>query len=753
MAGNIFGTNFRVSTFGESHGKAVGVVVDGCPAGLELSESDIQIDLTRRRPGQSKVTTARDEKDQVEILSGVYEGKTTGAPIAMLVWNQDQRSQDYSEIKKVFRPGHADYTFEKKYGHRDPRGGGRTSARIMIGRVAAGAIAKKFLKQKFNMEFLAYTEQVGDVKIAEKSKTKNQKPLNLEIESKRLTLKPISFEYLQDIHKNFTHKVASFINPNTTVPKSISETAEFIHKTLLEIQKGEVMTFVALNPNFIGLCSIRGIITGEISFGLWVKESKQGMGYGKEMIKTLKQFAEENLIVEKFVYRAEQKNMASRKLVESLGGKEVKKYSEKSEKIGKEFLWVEYELPVSKSLEKDSKQLPLYETVTSEQIEANIVRCPDSIVAEKMIALIEKTRAEKDSVGGIIQGVIRNVPVGLGEPEFDKLPAELAKAMMSINATKGFEIGSGFRSAKMKGSQHNDKFVSIKKPKIRAILFDIDGVLSLPFGLTELIQKDYDLDNFEANFKEFWTKKFPILAIGKGDTIQELEPYLKKINWQKSPQEFINFWHKADHRIVKETFALVRDLKRLKYTVCVVTQQEPYRAKYLQKTQFPKLFNHWFVSSDLGLLKENSKFFEKVKDTLSFKPEEILHIDDSLKILDVSKKLGLQTFYFDPQIEPKENTANIKKILEKKIQIKTITNNAGGVLGGISNGQTIQFRVAIKPVATIGQSQETIDKYGKKTSIEGKGRHDPCVLPRAVPIVEAMSALVIMDMYLRMKSK
>ena len=162
---NTFGNIFCISTFGESHGKAVGVLIDGCPAGLELSETDIQPDLSRRRPGQSTITTQRDEKDKVEILSGTFEGKTTGAPIMMIVKNEDQKSNDYSHMKDLFRPSHADFTYDAKYGNRDYRGGGRSSARIMIGRVAAGAVAKKFLKLRFDMEFLAFTDQVGDIKI------------------------------------------------------------------------------------------------------------------------------------------------------------------------------------------------------------------------------------------------------------------------------------------------------------------------------------------------------------------------------------------------------------------------------------------------------------------------------------------------------------------------------------------------------------------------------------------------------------
>jgi chorismate synthase len=357
MSANTFGELFRISTFGESHGMGVGVVIDGCPAGLLLSESDIQLDLDRRKPGQSHITTTRSEADRITIYSGLFEGKTTGAPIMMMVGNTDHRSNDYENLKSIVRPGHADYTYNLKYGNRDPRGGGRSSARIMIGRVAAGAIAKKYLKEMCNIEFLAFTQQVGTIRT---------------------------------------------------------------------------------------------------------------------------------------------------------------------------------EIDIS--------------TVAMRDVESNIVRCPDQKIAAQMIHLIEEVKSNNDSIGGIIQGLIKNVPAGLGEPEFDKLPALLSHAMMSINATKGFEIGSGFAGVSMQGSIHND------------------------------------------------------------------------------------------------------------------------------------------------------------------------------------------VFYTNDQ-----NT------------VKTKTNHAGGTLGGISNGQNITFRVAIKPVATIAKTQSTIDIDGKPATFEGKGRHDPCVLPRAVPIVEAMAALVIMDLYLRNK--
>ncbi len=359
MAGNTFGQLFRITTFGESHGGAVGVVVDGCPPGLAITEADIQAQLDRRRPGQSSITTPRQEQDAIHILSGVSDSLTTGTPILLLAHNKDARPEDYAELKNLYRPGHADYTFFKKYGIRDWRGSGRASARETLGRVAAGAIAEKYLREKLGIEFISYVEQVGDI--------------------------------------------------------------------------------------------------------------KTGIDFNE---------------------------------------------------------------------------------VAAKDIEANIVRCPDPQAAAEMIKLIEAVRDEGDSVGGVIRGVIRGVPVGLGEPVFDKLPADLAKAMMSINAVKGFEIGSGFAGVSLRGSQHNDEFY---------------------------------VDEHE--------------------------------------------------------------------------------------------------------------------------------------------------------------------------QVRTRTNYAGGTLGGISNGETVYFRVAIKPVSTIKKRQQTINTSEEAVTLEATGRHDPCVLPRAVPIVDAMAALVIMDHYLRQKAQ
>jgi chorismate synthase len=355
---NTFGNLFRISTWGESHGGGVGVVVDGCPPRLALTEADIQPDLDRRRPGQSKIVTPRKEADRVEILSGTFEGKTLGTPISMWVRNEDARPEAYSEMATKFRPSHADYTYQAKYGIRNWQGGGRTSARETIGRVAAGAIAKKLLRERYGVEVLAFVKQV--------------------------------------------QKISAEIDP---------------------------------------------------------------------------------------------------------------------------------------------------EKVKFADVEANIVRCPDSAAAEKMIRLIEKMRRAGDTVGGIVEGVARGVPPGWGEPVFDRLEADLAKAMLSLPASKAFEIGSGFSSILLTGTQHNDAFRS------------------------------------------------------KGG------------------------------------------------------------------------------------------------------------------------------------------------------KVVTTTNRSGGIQGGISNGQTIYFGVAFKPVATVMQEQDTVDVDLKNTTLKARGRHDPCVLPRAVPMVEAMTALVLIDHALRHKAQ
>jgi len=355
---NTFGQLFRITTWGESHGGGVGVVVDGCPPRLPLTEADIQPDLDRRRPGQSKIVSPRKESDTVQILSGTFEGKTLGTPICLWVRNQDARSEAYNEMATKFRPSHADYTYQAKYGIRAWPGGGRTSARETIGRVAAGAIARKLLRRLYGVEVLAYVRQV--------------------------------------------QRIEAKVDP---------------------------------------------------------------------------------------------------------------------------------------------------EKVKAKDIESNIVRCPDPAAAQRMIRLIDKMRQAGDTVGGIVEGVARGVPPGWGEPVFDRLEADLAKAMLSLPASKGFDIGSGFGSILLTGTRHND----------------------------------------------------PIRA-------------------------------KGGH-------------------------------------------------------------------------------------------------------------------------VYTTSNRSGGIQGGISNGETIYFSVAFKPVATVMHEQDTVDTDFKNTALKGRGRHDPCVLPRAVPIVEAMTALVLVDHALRHRAQ
>lgn len=356
--GSTFGHLFRITTWGESHGGGVGVVLDGCPPGLELSMEDIQIELDRRRPGQSRITTQRKEEDRVEIHSGLFEGRTLGTPISMMVWNADARSKDYDEMRIKYRPSHADYTYQMKYGIRAWMGGGRASARETIGRVAAGAVARKLLRRDCGVEIIAYVRQV--------------------------------------------HTLVAHVDPIA---------------------------------------------------------------------------------------------------------------------------------------------------VTRDQVEANIARVPDSAMAERIIERIDAARKDGDSLGGVVEAVAHNVPPGWGEPIFDKLEADLAKAMLSLPACKGFESGSGFGGTAMTGSAHNDPFYS------------------------------------------------------QGG------------------------------------------------------------------------------------------------------------------------------------------------------RIHTRTNYSGGIQGGISNGEPIVIRAAFKPTATILAEQETVDIHGNPTTLKGRGRHDPCVLPRAVPIVEAMMALVLADHYLRQRGQ
>lgn len=389
---SIYGNLFRISTWGESHGPAVGVVVDGCPSGLVISPEEIQAELDRRRPGQSRLTTPRKEADQVEILSGMFEGRTTGTPVSMLVRNTDQRSHDYGDMAEMYRPSHADFTYDLKYGFRDHRGGGRSSARETVGRVAAGALARKLLREICGTEIVAYVSQVGAV-------------------------------------------------------------------------------------------------------------------------------------------------------------------------------------------DMDAAFDPLRATVAA--VDKSLVRCPDPAASERMAAAIEQARKSQDSLGGVIQLVVKDPPRGLGEPVFHRAEAELARAFLSLPATKGFEVGSGFAGTRLKGSQHND-------------------------------------------------------------------PYIVR---------------------------------------------PPAKGRSGAKT-----------AAKSGAAKGSAK-------------------------------------------------SAAGAAASPLAAIGTSSNRSGGVQGGITNGEPILCRIAFKPTATISMAQQTVDRQGKARTLAAKGRHDPCVLPRAVVIVEAMAALTLADLFLEQRAR
>jgi FMN phosphatase YigB (HAD superfamily) len=398
--------------------------------------------------------------------------------------------------------------------------------------------------------------------------------------------------------------------------------------------------------------------------------------------------------------------------------------------------------------------LSYQETVKFEDVEQNIIRCPDPKIAKKMIELIEETKQNQDSIGGVIAGIIKNCPVGLGEPEFDKLPAELAKAMMSINATKGFEIGSGFKGSELNGSQHNDIFIQSKNPT-KVILVDIDELLNLSnkkifssYKLKEILRKDFGITNID-DLEIFWEKNYIDLICGKKNLVTQIQPFLDKIGWLKTVEDFVLLCNQINTKINWQLFEILVQIKNnhnIKF--CAFTQQEKHQAKYL-KEQFVDLFETWFISCELKLLKNEKAFFSHITSKLNLDPSQILVLSCNLEITKLVEKLGFGSLHYD--ILRDSITKISDKINNKKIYTKT--NHSGGVLGGISNGQTIYFRVAIKPVATIAKTQQTLNKNGQKTFFEGKGRHDPCVLPRAVPIVESMAALVIMDLYLRNSHK
>ncbi len=403
MPGNTFGLLFRITTAGESHGPGNVVIIDGVPPGMALSVDDLLPDLQRRRPGQSKITTQRDEADHPEILSGVFEGQTTGTSIAILIRNQDQRSKDYGDIKDKYRPGHADYTFDAKYGLRDYRGGGRSSARETTVRVAAGAVAKKMLAQFWGVGIVGYVKQVGPI-------------------------------------------VADIADPAA---------------------------------------------------------------------------------------------------------------------------------------------------VTLQQVESNIVRCPDAAKAQAMIDLIEQVRSKRDSIGGVAELVATGVPAGWGEPVFDKLKADLGKAMFSLPAVLGVEYGNGFACARLRGSENNDVFMPLS-PRERVSLS---------------------------------------AATGEGGTGSG------------------------------------------------------------QVAEWPSV--------------------------------SLKHCPHPL-----------------PEGEGTDRHSNIT----------TESNRHGGMLGGISSGMPIVLRCAIKPTSSIPQEQMTVTRTGEPTTISTKGRHDPCLLPRFIPMGEAMMAIVLADHALRQRA-
>eukprot|EP00742_Colponemidia_sp_Colp-10_P009271 GILJ01010098.1.p1 GENE.GILJ01010098.1~~GILJ01010098.1.p1 ORF type:complete len:473 (-),score=76.56 GILJ01010098.1:157-1575(-) len=446
-----FGHLFRVTTFGESHCKGVGAIVDGVPPNLQLTEADIQPQLTRRRPGQSSLSTPRSETDQVTIMSGTERGVTLGTPVALFVPNEDTRPQDYSEMLQVPRPGHADYTYGIKYGVRASSGGGRASARETIGRVAAGAIAEKWLKETYKTQIVCWVSSVGTVDLPE------------------------------DIALN------SAVNPWTREEVDIRGTLRILR-----------------DPE------------------VWRKVSEQEIPDKTERIKAQKTV---DATAEQRFFEA---------------GEGMAAYMDCDDNI----------------YDKDGNRLSVSRDSISSWItdESVALRCPHAPTAAKMATLIRQVKADNDSTGGVLTCVCTNVPIGLGEPCFDKLQAQLAHAMLSLPATKGFELGSGFAGTRLRGSEHNDPFVQ--------------------------------------------------------------------------------------------------------------------------------------------------------------------HVNT------VSKKL-----------------------------LGLATNNAGGSLGGISTGAPVVFRVAIKPVSTIGRAQSTVTYNGENTVLEAKGRHDPCVLPRAPPLVEGMAALVLADLALIQQSR
>ena len=476
-----FGTLFRVTTFGESHCKGVGAIVDGVPPLLRIAEEDIQPQLNRRRPGQSRITTPRNETDKVSILSGTERGVALGTPIALFVPNENVRPGDYSEMDTIPRPGHADYTYQAKYGIRAASGGGRSSARETIGRVAAGAIAEKWLREEWGTEIVTFVSSVGSVAMSESLRLRNpstKRRWTREDVDRRGTL-----TLLRDPSSGWTNEGQT---KDAQSALDDADDARFVEAAV---------SYADIRRN--------GAMHGPPCY-----EDVDGKVYDREGV-----------------------------LLEGVTA-----------------------------------------TTSSRSNDVIAVRCPDTSSAARMATLIREVKAAKDSIGGTLTTVVSSVPIGLGEPCFDKLEAKLAQAMLSLPATKAFEIGAGFEGTKMRGSEHNDVFALAEAPR-------------------------------------------------------------------SVPQEQAR------------------------------TEGDAAEGK-----------NNRNTSSDLVLL-------------------------------------------------------------------RTVTNNAGGTLGGISNGADIVFRVAIKSVSTISQAQQTVGYDGKACVLEAKGRHDPCVLPRAPPLVEAMTALVLADAALIQRSR
>ncbi len=496
---NTFGQLFRLTTFGESHGVAIGGIIDGCPAGLSLDLNAIQQELDRRKPGQSTITTARKESDTVQILSGLFEGKTTGSPIGFTILNEDQNSKDYSNIKELYRPSHADFTYDSKYGFRDYRGGGRSSARETANWVVAGAIAKQLLS---SVNVHAFVSSVGE---------------------------------------------------------------EFVMKP--------------------------------------------------------------------------------------------------------------------------------YQELDFSKTENNLVRCPDEEVAPKMIAAIEQAKTDGDSLGGTITCVAQSVPAGWGEPVFDKLHARLGQAMLSINAVKGFEYGSGFCGARMKGSEHNDPFLPTPNPSEEGTR-------------RRIISYNPKLKAFAKKLRENMTPgEVKLWAFIKGSAMGV------DFDRQRPIDEFIVDFYCKDLMLAIEIDGRSHD--------------HQYEADVARQ--------HRLESLGVTFIR-----FEEV--------EVMQDIDNVILALEDAVAKGLAKGLVGRQESP---------LLGGDLgvgSVTTQTNLSGGIQGGISNGMDIYFRIAFKPTATIMQKQNTINQAGEAIQLEAKGRHDPCVVPRAVPIVEAMTAMVLADFYLLNKN-